>query len=69
MRNAGVPIKVGAPASFFYYFVGGVVDDVYLAGRAVSPIVAHSPGQRPGWTYAAINTFGIFASTQKCHAL
>ena len=34
-----------------------------------SPIVAPSPGQRPGETYAAINTFGIFVPTaQKCHA-
>ncbi|MFW5568202.1 MAG: hypothetical protein ACOCNS_06905, partial [Bacteroidales bacterium] len=33
-----------------------------------SPIVAHSPGQRPGWSYSAINTFGIFALAQKCHA-
>ena len=37
-------------------------------GRAESPIVAHSPGQRPGWSYSAINTFGIFALAQKCHA-
>ena len=36
--------------------------------RAESPIVAHSPGQRPGWSYSAINTFGIFALAQKCHA-
>ena len=39
-----------------------------LFGRAESPNVAHSPGQRPGGTYAAINTFGIFALAQKCHA-
>ena len=37
-------------------------------GRAVSPIVAHSPGQRPGGTLTAIDTFGIFAPAQKCHA-
>ena len=37
-------------------------------GRAVSPNVAHSPGQRPGGTLTAIDTFGIFASAQKCHA-
>ena len=30
-----------------------------------SPNVAHSPGQRPGETYAAINTFGIFAPWRK----
>ena len=37
--------------------------------RAASPIVAHSPGQRPGEAYFAINTFGIFApAAQKCHA-
>ena len=35
-----------------------------------SPIVAPSPGHRPGETYAASNTFGIFVPTaQKCHAL
>ena len=38
-------------------------------GRAESPNVAHSPGQRPGETHTAINTFGIFVPTaQKCHA-
>ena len=34
-----------------------------------SPVVANSPGQRPGETKAAIDTIGIFAPTaQKCHA-
>ena len=38
-----------------------ILDAKVVLWRAESPNVAHSPGQRPGETYAAINTFGIFA--------
>ena len=45
-----------------------ILDAKVVLWRAESPNVAHSPGQRPGETLAAINTFGIFALAQKCHA-